>query len=306
MPLTAILSAALAVSSCSSGTVSPQTQSTPWTIRSEGWRSDPAWNDGLAEVAVYEATRTIYGKQRSYSASSYTNAQHMDPARGVKANGSAAESVGVFKHHWSERIPTENYDYDFSTAVFLRTADLALFRLTVGTQEDCGTSFKRLWRSGRKGRDLEWFESVYFPGAGEQSGRLTAKGVVLYNSLPLLLRDFPFPDSDGAANVPQSFPLALISDQTSTRRVDWKPRPHRITYAGRQNLDLPIGQVDAHRLDLLAGSAPTSTDAPGPVASYWFAADGSAPMLRALVRYEGPNGAILRLKSHRRHAYWER
>lgn len=279
--------ALLAAASCAA----PPPAGVPWPLAPSGWRTDPAWHDGRAEVCTYEATRTIYGLERRFVATAYTNKQRMDERTTTKAEGDAA-GVEVFKHHWSERVPTERYDYDLSTATFTRTADLAPYKLTAATQEDCGASFKLLWREGER---LAWLESVYLPGAGLREGALDARGVACEDALTLVLRDFPFE----GATAGTSFPLALVPSQRSTRSVPFAPRAARVRYGGREPLALPAGALDAHRLVLedAAGAA---------LATYWFAADGTAPWLHALVRYEGPDGLSYRLRSLAREAYWER
>jgi hypothetical protein len=252
------------------------------------WRTDPAWYDGRAECAVYDATREIYGTERTYVARAYTNKQRNDPETGVKS--AHDEGTPVFKHHWSERVPTENYDYDFSTVTFSRTDDLSLFRLTAATQEDCGPSFKQVQRRGDR---LEWLESVYFPGAGTREGSLAAApDVVAEDQLSLVLRDFPF--EEGAERA-----LRVLPSQKSPRRVSFRPDHRTARWAARETLDLPVGRVEAHRVDLVAEGGRI-------VGRYWFAADGTAPWLHALVRYEGPGSVTYRLRELERRAYWER
>ncbi len=253
----------------------------PWELAQEGWRTDAAWYDGKAEKAVYDAKRRIYGLEREYVATAYTNKQHMDPATTTKSANDAG--VEVFKHHWSERVPTENYDYDFSTCTFTRTGDLGAFKLTVATQEDCGASFKQLWREGDR---LRWLESVYFPDAGLREGELDGP-VHFADALPLLLRDYPF----DAPLEPVS--LRLVPSQKSTRKRSFEPAETVVRYVGRQTLTLPAGEVEAHHLAAVG------------VADLWFAADGTAPWLHALVRYQDAD-AVYELRSLERTAYWER
>lgn len=249
-----------------------------------GWREDRIWYDGKAEKAVYRAQRTIYGISRSYRATAYTNKQRMDPERTVKASG--ADGVEVFKHHWSERIPTENYDYDFSTALFLRTEDLGFFKLTVGTQEDCGTSFKQVWRAQGQ---LSWLESVYFPGGGISEGTLS-RGARFFDELPLLLRDFPF-------DAPRTIELPLVGSQKSSRSVAFETAKHTVELVGTEKVKLPIGERLAHELALKDADGRT-------VARFWFASD---PELRhLLLAYEDPQGTSYELESVERTAYWER
>ncbi len=261
----------------------------PWKLR-EGWRTDPVWYDGLAEKCVYEATRTIYGVERRYVATAYTNKQHMDARTTTKSADPAGKGgIEVFKHHWSERVPTENYDYDFSTASFVRTDDLGPFKLTVATQEDCGASFKQVWRAGRR---LAWLESVYFPGAGLREGSIARLDVCFEDALPLILRDFPFESGERVG--PQR--LRVVPSQKSTGSVPFEPTTMEVVARGRETLELPVGSREAFRLDLMAG------DGERPRASFWFATDGLHP----LVRYEGPQGVTYRLRSIERTAYWER
>lgn len=251
------------------------------------WNMDPLWYDGLAEKAVYRAHRTIYGTPRSYDATAYTNKQRQDPITTVKSVDDSG--LLVFKHHWSECVPTENYDYDYSTACFLEHESLSPYKLAVGTQEDCGASFKQAVISGGR---MAWLESVYHPGAGLRQGTLAARDDLQFeDALTLALRGFPF-------DAPGTLSLTLVPSQKSPKRAPFEPLAATVEHAGVAELELPIGSLRAHRLDLLVGGSRR--------ASYWFAADGSAPWLHVLVRYEGPGGVLYELSEHERTAYWER
>lgn len=260
----------------------------PWPLRAPSWRTDDVWHDGLAERCVYEAKRTIYERERDFLATAYTNLERADGRTTVKTEDSDdLGGIEVFKHHWSERVPTENYDYDFSTACYVQSDDLACFKLTAATQEDCGASFKEVWRSGRS---YSFFESVYFPGTGRREGRLDG-AAVFEDALSLLLRDFPFDER-------AELELAVIPSQKDPHAVPLEPVAMSLRAGPRETLDLPCGAVDAFGVELLAAGAVR--------ARYWFAADGSAPWLHALVRYEGPGGTSYRLRSIERTAYWKR
>jgi len=253
-----------------------------------GWRTDPAWDDGKAEVCVYEATRTIYAQERRYLATAYTDKERADPASTVKVEDGGG--IEVFKHHVSEVVPTENYDYRFSTMVYLRTEDLSPLKLSASTQDGCGASFKEIWRDGDR---LRFWESVYFPGAGRREGRCELRrDTQLADALTLSLRDYPF-------DAPRDVALRTVPSQKDVHRVPFDPVERTVRYGGREELELPIGRVAAHRLELVAPDGAVA-------ARYWFAADGSAPRLHALVRYEGEPGVSYRLKSHERSAYWKR
>lgn len=254
----------------------------------ETWRTDRVWYDGLAEKCTYAATRTIYGIERRYEAVAYTNKERVDPRTGVKTD--AEDGVEVFKHHWSERVPTEQYDYDFSTMTYTRVEDLAAWKLTAATQEDCGASFKEVWRDGSK---LRWADSVYFPGAGRREGTLDGK-VVFFDALPLVMRDFRF---DAAEDRYAGF--SLLPMQKDTHAVSFEPERRTARLAGTSVLDLPIGKVRAYEVELVKPDGSVE-------ARLWHATDGSAPWLHVLVRFEGPQGITYELKKHERLAYWKR
>ncbi|MBL8857058.1 MAG: hypothetical protein JNL28_00955 [Planctomycetes bacterium] len=253
----------------------------------EAFRNDRIWYDGLAEKCVYDATRTIYGEVRRYEATAYTNKENVDLATTAKSK--TDQGVEMFKHHWAERVPTERYDYDFSTMSYTRVADMAAYKLTAATQEDCGASFKEVWRDGER---LKWLDSVYFPDGGRREGTLKNGAAVFFDALTLRLRAYDFvqhPDLE----------LLVIPMQKDTHRVSFEPLKRTVRFVKTGEIEVPLGKVAAHELALV--------DEQGQVeARYWFAVDGTAPMLHALVRFEGPQGITYALKSHQRTAYWKR
>lgn len=254
------------------------------------WRTDPVWYDGQAEVAVYECEREVYGAQRKYQALVYTNKENVDPATGCKsADGKGLE---VFKHHWREHIPTPSYPYDYSTMSYTLAAELAPFKLTMSSQEDCGASFKEFWRD-EDGRFV-WNTSNYFPGGGNKAGKLgKPKNLVFEDALPLVLRGYDFKDVDAHA-------LALVPFQRFNTATSFEPLDAHLMNAGKVELDLPIGKVQAYLL-CLAGEGGQV------IANYWFHADGAAPWLHALVQWERPAQKIrCQLVSLTRKAYWKR
>src|SRR5687767_13078754 len=71
------------------------------------WATDPVWQDGLAEKAVYTASRVVYGKPRTYEAIAFTNQEAHDVRNLTKAQASG-HTMSVWKHNWVEVIPTPN------------------------------------------------------------------------------------------------------------------------------------------------------------------------------------------------------
>ena len=253
------------------------------------WLRDDAWYDGQAEVARYAATHKIYGVDRAYTATLYTNVQAMDRATSTKGGG--RNSVEVFKHHRSERIPTKAYDYDYSTAVFVSRDDLSLFKQTFASQEDCGASFKQLWSEGAK---LRWFESTYFPGGGVREQSMPGGAMPLtVDALPILLRSL-----DPELPKGSKFVLDLVDSWRDTHASGMATTRFTLEVQGVEQLDLPLGRLAGRRLDLHAEGRSAGR-------SYWFSTDKSAPMLGVLLAFDGPNGERLRLQEFARDAYWE-
>ncbi|MBK7644357.1 MAG: hypothetical protein IPJ19_15150 [Planctomycetes bacterium] len=256
----------------------------------QSWRSDPIWYDGQAEVAVYECEREVYGAPRHYQASVYTNKENVDPRTSCKSAGE--KGLEVFKHHWRERIPTPNYDYDYSTMSYSVAADMTPFKLSMSSHEDCGASLKELWRD-EDGRTL-WNTSNYFPGGGNRSGKFAqAKNLAFEDALTLALRDYDFEKQP-------ELTLALVPFQRVNIATKLEPLEAHLRYVGKSELELPIGKVQAHELALF--------DAKGErIAGYWFHAQGAAPWLHVLVQWERPAQKIrARLVSQTRKAYWKR
>ncbi|MEM7307177.1 MAG: hypothetical protein AAF682_10930 [Planctomycetota bacterium] len=287
----ALLALAPALSACGGRAVVASGAGVPWPVVEETWRTDPVWYDGKAEKAVYAATRIIYGRERSYDATVYTNKQSMDPATSTKASGTAGERIEVFKHHWSERAPTEAYDYDFSTCTFTRVSDLSAFKLTAATQEDCGASFKQVWIE--PGTGMRFFESVYFPDAGVREGTLSSGDALPHflDAMTLVLRDYPFQKPLDPVE------LSLVPSQKSTRSRPLEPRVYRVTYGGAEEVRVPMGPFDTHRLIVQAGDE-------DPL-ELWFSTVNKTPGLNVLVKAEGTD-ARYELRSHERTAYWKR
>ena len=262
----------------------------PFADFTRAWRDDPAWHDGKAECCVYDATREIYGQLRQYRARLYTDQELTDPD--TKTKSATGHGRAAFKHHLREDIATENYDYHYSTMCYVGVSDLKSLKLDMGSQEDCGATFKQyINHAGR----FSYHQFSYFPKEGHRTGQSSPpENLAFQDALSVLLRGYPFEQA------PQ-LTLMLLPDQTSNKLSAVEPVPYQIRYVGWETLDLPIGAVEAHHLEVSPVSGGND-----PAMHYWFAADGTAPMLHVMVQYEGPGGISYRLRSLERRAYWKR
>ncbi len=254
------------------------------------WSRDPAWFQGKAEWALYDAKRVIYGKERTYEATIFTNTQLMNPATTTKSDQNVTDAIEVFKLNISEQIPTENYVYRFLTTSFVNRSNLDLYKLTTSTQEDCGSTYRHFVSDGN---DVQYNQYNYFPGPGHLSGKLKeADQLTFFNALPLTLRNFSFP-KDGSTQPTMN--VTLIADQTTTRSSDNKPQRATITYNGRVRITVPIGTLWTHHLSLTLDDNTHQQ----PI-QFWMAEDAR----HVMVQYRNPDGTSYALKRLAWWAYW--
>lgn len=258
----------------------------PFRHFTRDWRDDRVWFDGKAECAVYDAVRVIYGKERQYKARLFTNKEYASAE--TKTKSATGKGRAVFKHHLREDIPTENYHYHFSTMVYVGTNDLKSLKIDMGSQEDCGATFKQFINHAGT---LNWAQFSYFPDEGRKEGSYEPGSDLTYqDALSLVLRGYPFDD-------PRDIALALVPDQTDTHLTEARPLSATVTYIGREGLDLPNGHREAHHLTVTCEQGVPRT------MHYWF--DAEDDLRRIMLKYSDDRGYTLELASVERRAYWE-
>ena len=258
------------------------------------WRNDPAWYEGTAEWALYDAQRTIYGKPRHYQATIFTNKQRMDPTTTTKAaNWRDADTIEVFKHNVSEMIETKNYTYRFLTTCFIDTNTLEPYKIVASSQEDCGSTHKQFVIDDGQ---VHARSNSYFPNEGIQDISYRQPGesrhFAFHDTLTLTLRDYPF-DADDQPVIK----LKLIPDQTDNHATSQRPEEATVRLVGRESITVPYGTIEAHHLVVEHAQQGGTTRS-----DYWFAADKA--MRHVLVKYEGPYGVKYELKRLDWWAYW--
>jgi hypothetical protein len=151
----------------------------------------PLWNDGAAEVSMYEAVDVKYGIPRTSRASLIVVAEDLDRARLVKADHPTGEpaTLRVLKLNHVRSIPTGAYTYQQMLSVFAaaRSERLEPVKLTMTSHEWCGNSFVE-WRRDRGRLDIR----SYFETPGDAEVALSEEGALFYDALPLQLRALDF------------------------------------------------------------------------------------------------------------------
>jgi hypothetical protein len=239
------------------------------------WAANALWDDGLAEVATYEAERVIYDKNRQFEYVQITVKEDFNKAYDVKTDRYDRKDLfAVMKVNQFCRIPTENYPYHFMTSLFFRRNDpLNLHKLTSSSQEWCGNTFKAISPVGNR---LEFSYNSYWDGQGR--GKMTLhKGLLFEDQLPYSLRSLRF-----KAGLAFSAPVASLMQTSKASAPDMYAAVFSVKNAGADwQVTVQIG--------------------PGKRNAYWFA--GTYP--HVLLRQQTWDGRSLRLKEVKRYAYWK-
>ena len=115
------------------------------------WANNKFWYDGLAEVAVYQAQRKIYNKVRDFEYTYITVAEDFNKEFTVKTDDySRKDLYKVMKINAFCNIQTDNYPYHFLTSMFFNfNSPWAITKMTNGSQEWCGNTFKEYLANGK-------------------------------------------------------------------------------------------------------------------------------------------------------------
>ncbi len=244
---------------------------------------DQHWDDGLAEVALYEAERVIYKKPRQFEYAQITVKEDFNREHNVKTDDYTRRDLyPVMKVNQFARIPTDNYPYHFLSSLFFRRENpVEVFKMTIGSQEWCGNTFKSFQKEGGS---YSLAYNSYWDGQG--IGELTVDGEVLFeDQLPYTLRSLRFAD-----NLRFDAPIAEYQQTNKANR----PQVYQARLAVDQEL-LTAGESPAKAWRVVVQLGPEKTN------TYWF----SQTMPHVLLRQRTWDGRSLDLKSLERYAYWQ-
>jgi len=150
------------------------------------WLNHPKWEEGLAEVALYEGTLVRYGTPRPATLEAVTVREHFDPEKLVKtAPGEGKRVWPVLKTNLMRRVRTGVYEYVQMASVFQHRDDGRLVKLSCVSAEWCGNSFALFEARGGGGR---LFLSSYMDDRGTNTVVVPSGHVVFYDELLPWLR----------------------------------------------------------------------------------------------------------------------
>jgi hypothetical protein len=286
------LAASLALAACARAPSSPF-QSTDTASQDNAgvydfsWSRDRLWDDGQAEVSLYEARRPQYGKIENYEALFIVVKEDFNPQLHVKADPpfSGKSLLPVLKLNAIHQYWTPNYPYSFLLSLFVRQDSPAtLVKLTLGSQEWCGNTFKEVKTWGRR---PELIYHTYWDGEADGSRELDlGPGDLLEDQFPLALRSLKFAPG-------LKFERRILPSLISNRLHD-PPEPVMATVSvvGQEEIKTGVGTLAAWRVNVQMGALQQS---------WWFQ---SAPP-QALLKMESSDGRAWLLKSRTRQRYWQ-
>ncbi|MGY3087378.1 hypothetical protein ACVWYF_000404 [Hymenobacter sp. UYAg731] len=279
----------LLISSCTPDHDNPVKARTPVSAQAlqavmpyfdQNWAMRKLWEDGLAEVATYDAERVIYKKKRTFDYTQITVKEEFNQQFNVKTDDYKRDDLfPVMKINQLCSIQADEYPYHYLTSLFFRRDQpVSLFKMSLSSQEWCGNTFKSIIDDGV---NFEmWFHS-YWDGQGDNSRDLR-RDIFLEDALPYTLRALKFDQKP-------AFNLVVLDLQQTNKATPPVYYQARLTTAEAPAADAP---EPAWRVAM--------TLAPGKENVYWFAKNYPNILLRQTTW----DGRTLRLKSMRRYAYW--
>jgi hypothetical protein len=242
-----------------------------------GFGRAPLWNDGMAEVSLYEATDVKYGVPRASRAALIVVAEDLGKESLVKPDRAAGESatIRVLKLNHVRSIPTGAYIYQQMLSVFAGADRLDPVKLTMTSHEWCGNSFAE-WRADRATLSIR----SYFEEPGDVDVPLSPAGALFYDALPLVLRGLDFGRTRaGAVRVIDSvFGARPLAPATVTADLEVIP---------------PAKLSGVYRVVLRRGARRDSLDF-------------ETGFPHRLTRWDRSDGGTMRLTTSRRYRYWEK
>ncbi|MBO0358908.1 hypothetical protein J0X19_13200 [Hymenobacter sp. BT186] len=244
------------------------------------WAMDTLWEDGLAEVAVYNAERVIYDEVRQFEYVQLTVKEEFNQQYKVKTDDyQRPDLFPVMKVNQFCRIPTDQYPYHFLTSLFFRRENpVGLYKLTTSSQEWCGNTFKAFQDDG-----LQYMQTYnsYWDGQGVGRRRLR-RDVLFEDALPYTLRSLRF-------DTLPTFKAAICELQQTSKAGS------PVYY----NAEIQVREAPAPDTPEPAWLVRVQLE-PKKVSTYWFA----RKYPNVLLRQDTWDGRKLTLKKVSRYAYW--
>jgi len=247
----------------------------------------PRWEDGLAELARYDATTVVYGRPRTHETLLITVKETFALDGKTKADPPYADRpvVEVLKLNRIAEIPTPNYPYRYMGSVFLRRDDpRVVLKAGVTSQEWCGTSFHE-FRPWTEPASLVFH--TYFDGEGDGEKEIVfGEGDMIEDQLLATVRFFDY-------GAPFTFRTRLLPSLYGNGAPSGAMYEATVRFDRKETIAAAGERWYCFRVEV-EGSGKRRI---------FHVADDEA---RTLVAYEESGGGSLRLRSVARRDYWTR
>ena len=256
----------------------------PAVLRAGAWGRNNLWDDGRAEVAVYESEQIIDGKPRSFKEHLLTQKEALQAQTFALADPKKEKTIEAFRLTQVQSLDGANFANNYLTTVHVKEDMDQLVKMTVSVQGWTGNSIK-MFRA-TDGRNGKWTATSRVAGEPDQMGNLELKKDDIFeDELPLRLRAFSFENGF----------------ERKIRILDWQSSEHATMPAITESTVRVVGEEPVR---CRAGSIPcwiVKIDKAGKIDSYWF--EKKEPNL--LVKMETSDGRKRLLYGRARWTFWD-
>lgn len=284
----AFISIIFVLVSCEKSNVKTQTASFHYpaeitTNFNLNWSDSSYWDDGLAEVNRYAASRTIYGKERNFEYVLIAVSEDFNRAFNVKTDDYSRDDLyKVIKLNAFASIPTDNYPYHFLTSTFIdRNNSLSVKKLTQTSQEWCGNTAKEFFPMDTA---MQLTYTSYWDGEGTGTKQV-GNGFLFEDQLHYTLRSLKFAEG-------LTFNTPILESQVSSKIGKLIKYNATITVSSAQLMDANLIDYDTWLVEVQLDGNKTNT--------YHF--DNEFP--HTLIQQKTWDNRNLLLKTTERYAYW--
>ncbi len=250
------------------------------------WADGELWDDGNAELAIYEAERVIYGKNRQYDYVYILVKETFNRKFNVKTDDYARDDLfDVMKVNKFARIETDRYPYNYLSSLFFkRNLPVQVHIFNHSSQEWCGITFKNF---NRYVNGYNYDYNSYWDGQGKGTNTLPLN-ILFEDQLSYTLRTLNFEDR-------MSFNCQILESQITNKAGD--PEIYNATITVRETNDNPPDPGNLFEGGLWKVSVNLSSDKTN---IYWI----SDIYPNVLLKMETWDGRRMVLKSITRDTYW--
>ncbi|MEQ8551338.1 MAG: hypothetical protein RIC06_15750 [Cyclobacteriaceae bacterium] len=253
------------------------------------WAKNKLWDDGMAEVALYEATKDIYDKSRPFEYIYILVKEEFNKAYRVKTDDYSRDDLyPVMKINKFCRVETLAYPYHFLTSLFIhRDNPESLHKLSHTSQEWCGNTSKQFLEKGNK---YQYDYMSYFDGEGSGQAKIE-KGPWFEDQLSYTLRTLSF--TDGLEFDVLLYPTQVTNKAQLPRPVKAHVRVTKSNPGAELEGLMPDFIREPWKVNVVKDNQESLT--------YWI--NDTYP--NYLLKMESSDGRSLLLKEIKRDKYWD-